>query len=62
MTVQEMVREIRKIPGSNGWWRADNGVTFQTIGMLLVSRGLEPAEALEILEALYGATADEFGA
>lgn len=57
-----MYREIEKIPGEQGWYREDNAGRFRKLGDELITAGMDPAEALDLLTEAYGAVASEFGA
>jgi hypothetical protein len=61
MTRTQLMKEIEKIPGDNGWWHTDGGETYKEVAGQLLCDGFSEEKVLEILERLYGAAAGEFG-
>jgi hypothetical protein len=57
-----LIRDIDAIPGPDGWWKQSTRDTFRAAGLKLLERGLSISEIVKLLESLYQATSDEFGA
>lgn len=60
MTKEEARKEIGKIP-VNGWWKSSSEQDFNKAFWQLVEHGYEHREAMNLLENLYYAVADEYG-
>lgn len=58
---KSLKRRIKEIPGEEGWWKRSSERVFQEEGKRLVEKGFTEDEAVEMLEGLYGATAECFG-
>ena len=53
---------IKEIPGSDGWWNADNENNFRVCAKTMLDSGVSEPLIKSILISLYTSTASEFGA
>ena len=58
---EKFPRQVKKISGSDGFWRSSTEDTFLRIADKLLEKGLSQDEILDILSSLYSAVANEFG-
>ena len=59
--MSDIDEKIDKIPGHDGWWKSRTRVTFYDAAAVLVCRGMSDDQAVELLQELYDAVAEEFG-
>lgn len=60
LTRSELLDAISALP-PNGWWHSHNEDALRGLAEELVSFGLSPQRALDVLAAAYGIVADEYG-
>lgn len=60
MDVQQLLAEVDKIPGDEGWWHPDNGETYRQLATQLAQH-MPADDVLGILTSAFAAAADEFG-
>lgn len=58
---ENIINEIKTIPGEEGFWSSGSEETFLEVGQKLVNKGISEDETLEILSTLYFATANCYG-
>jgi hypothetical protein len=61
MSPDELGAAVDAIPPGDGWWSSDSRATYLALADDLISEGIPPARAVEILQAAYGAAAQEYG-
>lgn len=56
-----MEKEIKKIPGDDGWWKTAAEEYFNETAKKMVDNGFSEQEALDILSNIYWHVADCYG-
>jgi len=58
---KEFKQRIDAIPPNGEWWKKSTRETFMQAATMMTENGISEDAAIETLEELFGAVADEFG-
>ena len=59
---RKLKKFVRNLPGHEGWWKSENENHYIGCGYILLKEGLSLVQIEGILERLYTAAIDEYGA